>query len=38
MARLSGTAKPIRKRIMDQVLAEGSCPKVAEKQLLQRGL
>jgi hypothetical protein len=30
MARLSETAKRVRKRIMDQVLTEGTCPKVAE--------
>jgi DNA-binding GntR family transcriptional regulator len=30
MARLSETAKRVRKRIMDQVLAAGTCPKVAE--------
>jgi hypothetical protein len=30
MASLSETAKRVRKRIMDQVLAQGTCPKVAE--------
>jgi DNA-binding GntR family transcriptional regulator len=30
MARLSETAKRVRRRIMDQVLAEGTCPKMAE--------
>ena len=30
MARLSETAKRVRKRIMDQVMAKGTCPKVAE--------
>ena len=30
MARLSETAKRVRQRIMDQVLADGTCPKVAE--------
>src|SRR4030042_1091140 len=30
MARLSETAKRVRQRIMDQVLADGTCPKGAE--------
>jgi hypothetical protein len=30
MARLSETAKRVRQRIMSQVLADGTCPKVAE--------
>jgi DNA-binding GntR family transcriptional regulator len=30
MASLSETARRVRKRIMDQVLAQGTCPKVAE--------
>ncbi len=30
MARLSETAKRVRQRIMDRILADGTCPKVAE--------